>query len=272
MCLPLLLAGADSMGDDVTYEGIVRPSKVVTLKAPVDEAVDELLVKQADVVEAGQVLARMDSEVQRVIVSLATHLAEDPSPVKIAELRLEDAEIRYRRLQRAYEADAANELEVLAARVARDQTSVEVEAAQRQQEQSRLRLDLESSRLEKYTVEAPFRGVVGELSTQAGASLTQDDPMIELIALDPLEASFDLPDTTYGRLAVGDEVTLNAGAPVDRALSAVVDRVVPRIDPGSRTYLVVMRIDNADQRLPSGFVVTLTLDDAPGDAASAARH
>ncbi|MEM9252562.1 MAG: efflux RND transporter periplasmic adaptor subunit [Planctomycetota bacterium] len=245
-----------------TFEGIVQPSRVVTLKAPEDERLGELPVRQAQVVAEGEVLAVMALEVQRRVVELASYLAEDQTRVEIAEFRLKDAELSYKRLQQMLERDAANEFEVLQAEVARDAAAAEVRAAKRQQEEASLRLGLEQERLDRHTVKAPFAGVVTELMTEAGASLTRDDPILELVALSPLEASFDLPDETFGRLAVGDEVALSAGSPVKASLSAVVDRIVPRIDPGSRTYRVVMRIDNADKQLPSGFVVELAMPTA----------
>jgi RND family efflux transporter MFP subunit len=257
-------------GGAETYEGIVRPSRVVTLKAPLEERLAELLVSEAQRVETGQALARMASEEQEAIVDLVRSRAENTTPVEIAELALEDAEVRYQRLKKAYESDAANELEVVSSRIARDRAGAELRAARRERDEAVLRLDLERVRLERHAVVAPFAGVVSEVMTEAGASLTREDPMLELMALDPLEASFDLPDVTYGWLSVGDEVTVSAEAPLARELAAVVDRVVPRLDPGSRTYRVVLRIENAGQVLPSGFVVELHRETAGGDEGAGA--
>jgi len=258
-----LLAATTAPAHAADHQGIVQPSRVVTLKAPLDERLDELPVAQADRVAAGQPVARMADDVQQATVAVARHLAEDDTSLRIATLAVEDAEIRHRRLTQAFDNDAANELELLAARVAADRARAELEAAQRQIHAAQLRLELEQKRLDRHLIPAPFDGVVSQVLSEQGASLTRDDPVLELIALDPLEASFDLPDHTYGRLAVGDSITLLAATPVDRQLQAVVDRLVPRIDPGSRTYRVILRINNPDQRLPAGFVVTLTLDEIP---------
>lgn len=272
LCIAFLgavLGEAAASAEPEQFEGIVRPSRVVTLKAPQDEKLGELPVRQAQTVEKDEVLAVMALEVQRQIVELATYLAEDGTRVEIAELQHKDADIRARRARQVFEADAGNELEMLQAEVARDRAAAEIRAAKREQEVSSLRLGLEQERLNRHTVRAPFAGVVTELMTEAGASLTRDDPILELVALSPLEASFDLPDSTYGRLAIGDEVELSAGPPVDTTLTAVVDRIVPRIDPGSRTYRVVMRIENEDERLPSGFVVMLAMPETETASAEA---
>ncbi|MEO0587250.1 MAG: efflux RND transporter periplasmic adaptor subunit [Planctomycetota bacterium] len=245
------------------HEGIVRPSREVILKAPVDELLAEVLVEQAQPVREGEVLARMSDAVQSVVVELTARRAANDTAKRVAELVFEDAKLEHERLQRTLARNAANEMEVLRAEIAMERAAVEIEAADQALIEAEGQLRLQQRRLDQYEVKAPFDGWVSDIVTEQGASLTRDDEIMQLIALDPLEAAFDLPDTTYGRLSVGDTLPIQAGAPINGPLTAVVDRIVPRIDPGSRTYRAVLTIENPQGQLPAGFVVTLDLSATP---------
>lgn len=244
-------------GGEAGYEGLVKPSRRVVLNAPVDERIASIEVSGGAVVERGELLVQMDQAVQSAMVERAELRASDPTPLRFAELGLDEAEVRLKQVQKAYEGDAANELELISARVARDQARVRVDAARRELERAEVELKLERRRLDRHRIEAPFDGVVVEVISEAGASLTRDEPILELVSLDPLEAEVYLPAERYGRYEVGDAYTLLAGAPIDAALPATLDRIVPVIDPGSRRFKAVFVIDNADAGLPSGFTVVL---------------
>ncbi|MFP4144181.1 MAG: efflux RND transporter periplasmic adaptor subunit [Phycisphaeraceae bacterium] len=246
------------------YEGLVKPSRQVVMQAPLTERVAEIPVEEAQPVEAGQVLAKMDDRVQQSVVELARLRAADDTSVRVAELALEDAQIRLQRLEAAYAGDAANELEVRSARIARDQAKVKLEAARRELEQAKQQLELEQRRLSQYVVEAPFDGHVSRIRTEAGASLTNEEPIFELVALSPLEAELYLPSAEYGRMTVGRTYPLQAGSPVSGTLQARLDRIVPVIDPGSRRFRAVFVIENANAKLPAGFNVFLRQSDIAG--------
>ena len=237
------------------FEGLVKPSRRVVLHAPVEERVEAIKVAEGQFVEAGALLVRMNEDVQAAVVERAELRAADETPVRFAELALEEAELRLKQVRRAFEGDAANELEVISARVARDQAEVRLESARQEREQARVELELERRRLDRYRITAPFDGVIVNIASDQGASLTREEPIIELAALHPLEAEVYLPARLFGRQEKGRRYKLSAGAPVNGTLEAVLDRVVPVIDPGSRSFKAVFVIDNAEGELPSGFTV-----------------
>jgi RND family efflux transporter MFP subunit len=260
---PLIIIGAAmaplvaAQPGATVYEGLVKPSRQVVMKAPVEDRVASIPVRESQSVTAGQVLAQMDDRVQRTAYELARLRAADRSTVEFAELGLAEAELRLEQASAAHARDAANELEVQSARIARDQAQVRLKAARELLRQTQVEMDLEQRRLEQYTIEAPFDGIVTRIQTEAGASLTREEPILELVSLDPLEAEVYVPAERYGELEIGAAYSLLAGAPVDAPLSATLDRVVPVIDPGSRRFRAVFVIDNADDALPSGFPVAL---------------
>jgi hypothetical protein len=58
---------------------------------------------------------------------------------------------------------------------------------------------------------------------------------------------------------VGKTFSLAAGKPVNAKLTGTVKTVDRVFDSASQTFRCVLSIDNADQKLPAGFVVTMEL-------------
>lgn len=240
-----------------SYEGLVKPGRSVVMKAPVEERVSRIAVTEASVVSEGTILAVMDRRVQESVVELASWRAANAESVTFAELDLREAELRLQQAKEAFEAEAANELELQTARIERDRAAAKLREAKRKREQARLELELERRRLERHEITAPFDAVVKRIRGEVGASLRQGEPILELVAVDPLEAEIYLPAGLYGLMEVGQTYRLSAGDPVSEVLSAKLSRVSPVIDPGSRRFWAVFEIENDARRLPPGFSVVI---------------
>lgn len=263
LAILLLLSGVaraqpeQNGGMESGFEGLVKPSRRVVLNAPVDGRLARIVPKEAESVKQGEVLVQMHDAIQRAVVERTSLQAADETPVAFAKLGLEEAQLRLDRVSRSFENDAANELEVISARVARNQAEVRLEAAREELARTRVELKLERERLKQFYIEAPFDGVVSNVVSDAGARLTREEPILELVSLHPLEAEVHLPAASYGRLEVGGSYELRASPPVGGTVTAKLERVIPLIDPGSRTFKAVFAIQNPDRALPSGFSVWL---------------
>ncbi|MEM9418493.1 MAG: efflux RND transporter periplasmic adaptor subunit [Planctomycetota bacterium] len=252
-----------------SVEGIVLPSKQVVLNAPLPSILKEFRVKEGDAVEADQPLAFMDDSLQQAAVKSAEFQAASTTAIRNAELVLEDAMIQVERILEAQVSDAASEWEVRRTRLQAETAAAQLEQAREQQELAKIQLELERARLERYAVLAPFTGRVLRIESEAGASLTQQDPLLTLVAMHPLEAHFHLPSTEYGKLEVGRQYTLRTDASRRLTFNAKLITIDPVIDPASQTFRVVFEIDNADETLPSGFAVWIDTEAVGGEAAAA---
>ncbi len=255
----LTLWGHEAAGQRV--EGTVQPSKEVVLNAPVAAVLGTMNVREGDRVGAEEPLATMDDGLQRVAVRAARLEAESDTAIENAKLVLQDTQIQLDRIRESETRGAASEWEVR-----RAELQVKVEAAnlkqtQEQQMLAQVNLELERERLKRYAVLAPFAGRVLRVAAEAGASLTQQDPILSLVALDPLEAVFHLPATSYGLLKTGTDYPLDRKAQPgeEQAITARLINIDPVIDPASQTFRAVFQIDNADESMPAGFPVYLSL-------------
>lgn len=261
-----------SSGYAEPIEGVVLPSKQVVINAPLPSIVKDIPIEEGDRVEADQIVVFMDDGLQQVAVRSAELQANSTTAIRNAELVLEDAMIQVERILDAQASDAASEWEVRRTRLQAEQASAQVEQAREQQELAGVQLELEQERLKRYAVFAPFTGRVLRIETEAGASLTQQDPLLVLVALHPLEANFHLPAEAYRQISVGETFALLTSKSEASTLSAKVKTIDPVIDPASQTFRVVLEIDNAEEKLPSGFPVWIELNASESQTASSASE
>lgn len=246
---------------DARYKGLVVPSKQVMLVAPLDGIVSKISVKKGDVVKAGDTLAVMDDELQKLAVDAAKLRADSVAAIKVAQLALEEANIEIERAEDLFKQKAITDRELRQRRVVGKQKEAELEAAKEQAALAAANLQLEEAKLRKHSMLAPFDGTVMDLATEEGATMARNDKMIALFALGQLEARINLPNTQGNfelmKAKVGQPFRMMAGDPVNREITGNLKIVRKMIDSASATFLCEFTIDNPDLKMPAGFAVDL---------------
>ncbi|HZD53341.1 MAG TPA: efflux RND transporter periplasmic adaptor subunit [Woeseiaceae bacterium] len=194
--------------------------------------------------EPGQAVAKGD-------VLVALDQRDEELAVRLAEVRLHDAERLYERYQRTGDSGAVLPTTLDAARTA-------VESARIELDRARIALDYR-------TIEAPFAGFVGITDIDPGDRVNADTQITTLDDRSSLLVSFDVPESLIDRVAVNDEVavaTWNSREP--RAYGEIVD-IGSRIDPVTRTFEARALVENREDDLRPGmsFRVTMTLPGIP---------
>lgn len=245
---------ADFIGQRM--RGLVMPSKQVVVGAPLDGQLAEVAVDDGDRVETDQVLAVMDEDVQRVVVGVAEMEIEQ------RELQLAEGELQLERITELERENAAQEWEVRRARLSRDSARIQRDSAKEN-------LRLEQVRLEEYQLLAPFDGRVVQVDTDAGTSLRHSEPILSMVALDPLEAELYLPVDVYGKLEIGRTYQLDVDPSFrdvaeqltgEKTLEGRLKSVDPLVNSAADNFRCVFTIDNPDEKLPAGFIVRLVWD------------
>lgn len=104
----------------------------------------------------------------------------------------------------------------------------------------------------KYTIRAPFEGLVTEKLTDVGEWVTRGQPIVRVVQLNPIEMIINVPQKHLARLqlslaAVGTDQALVATISIDnysQVIQGRVKRVVAQADLLSRTFPVRIEIDN----------------------------
>jgi multidrug resistance efflux pump len=111
-------------------------------------------------------------------------------------------------------------------------------------------------------VRAPYTGVVTKKHVSEGDMATSMPPtsLITIEETEILDLRVQVPSSYLERVKVGDEVTVHfpSGA---KDLRAKIGRLVPTISAGTRTFPVILEIDNSRGQYRAGLFAEVKLDD-----------
>jgi membrane fusion protein (multidrug efflux system) len=183
-------------------------------------------------VEAGELLVRLDDDIERA----------DLTEAEAKRVEQQQAVERVSQLQRTNAAAMATLEQVTAAKAAAD---AEVDRARR--------------RLADRVIRAPFAGVVGLTDIDLGARVDNETVLTTLDDISEVEIQFSLPETLFAEIAPGQPISARSAAFAERTFAGSVGSIDTRIDPVGRAFKVRAVIPNPEGVLPSGMFMSLTL-------------
>lgn len=195
----------------------------------------EVLVQSGDKVKQGQVIARLDSDEQRIAADQA-RLARRSAQEKVA---------RYKNLSSA-----------------RAVSSVDVTDAQTALETAELALQTAELNLKRRDISAPWPGIVGIILVNPGDYVTTSTSIATVDDRSEILVDFWVPERFARHMVVGKAVSAEAISIPGKVLDGAIHAVDNRIDQASRTLRVRAKIENPDDNLRAGmsFSVNVTFD------------
>jgi len=182
-------------------------------------------VEEGDRVAQGQVLARVDADRLRI--------EKQQAEADLSRMR-QDFE-RHREMH------------------ARDLISTEVfERVKYDFEAQQARVELVDLELSYSKIKAPFAGVVSERMIKLGNQVNTVDPIFVITAMDPLQATLDVPERELARLEDDQRVSVRLDALPGEVFDGFVQRIAPVIDAGSGTFRVTVEVSDSNDRLRPG--------------------
>lgn len=232
---------------------VIEPSHTIELGVAISGLLAESYFDRSDFVSKGEVMARLESRVERVALAIAEESADNTAGI---ELRKLTADFGNRtRLRNSKLLKTANISEQVM-----DQVSTEAKIAKLQVEQemglSRLsRLEVERARaaLDRREIRSPISGSVTERYKSAGEYVDRE-PVYQIVQLDPLHVEVIVPVEYLGSVKPGMTASVVVQAPgfEDKVVDAVVRRIDAVADAASATFGVRLVMDNSDLKIPGG--------------------
>lgn len=250
--LPAATAQADVLGC------LIEPDRVADVGSQGVGVLERVLVERGDLISAGQVLARLSTQVERASVSVAEARSQAEAEVRQAvaahELAVRKLERTKGLLQQNFVSDQAVDQADAEARVAEHR----VAQARESQRVALREYRLSSAQLGQREIRSPFDGMVVERYRTEGERVERE-PVVRVAKIDPLRVEAIVPASQFGTIVVGQSATVRTDLPAFATLRAhvvLVDRV---IDPGSNSFRVRLSLPNPDMRIPSGLRCKLDL-------------
>jgi membrane fusion protein (multidrug efflux system) len=202
--------------------------------------IQAVFVAEGDRVEAGAPLFQIDP----VPYEMALRAAQAGYDVAVAERRQLESDLQRARTLRKQDVVSAQDLDQLTTKLA------VAEAMERQAEEA---AGLARTNLERTTVRAPYAGSVARrLADEGTTALVQPQTIVVVLQeTGELEAHAAIPESQLAQVHVGDRAVLRVEG-VAEPIEATVTAVSDSIDAQTRTYLVRIRVPNADRVLKAG--------------------
>ena len=224
--------------------GSLRARSTSQMAALEEGVLLELKVREADAVQQGDVLARIDTRrLEASKAQMQAELAMAGATLAEREAQLTNAEADLAALEAAAKSGAISERDLRNAQTQVRTASALAEAGRQSIEALRASLDLLDIRIQDATVKAPFDATVTARHAEVGQWIRPGDPLVTLVSTGPLEAWLNVPERLIG------QVNLNAA-------SVAVHLEATGLDvPGTKPRLIPM-VDERARSLP--FVLDLT--------------
>jgi membrane fusion protein (multidrug efflux system) len=111
----------------------------------------------------------------------------------------------------------------------------------------------------KKTIRAPFSGQLGIRQVNLGQILREGDPIVTLLALDPIYVDFTLPQQQLARLRPGLPVRVTADALPGESIEGRITAISPQIDADIRAVKLQATVSNRAEKLRAGMYVNVAV-------------
>ncbi len=194
--------------------------------------VTQILFESGQVVKTGQVLVRLDTQVEAAQLASAD-----------ADLKLQKAQ--YERTKRLFETNALSKAEL---------DTAEARLAQSEAQVANLR-----GVIDRKTVRAPFSGRLGIRQVDPGAYVNSGTPIVTLQALGQMYVDFNMPQQRLAQLASNQVVNITSDAFPGRTWEGKISTVDAAVDESTRNVKVRAIVDNKDEALRPGMFVDIAV-------------
>jgi len=214
----------------VTSVGSVQAVQGTEVSAEADGVVRSIEFEAGSIVDAGQVLVRLDDEVEQ-------------SQLRSAEAAAELARLTFERAERL---------------IARNVISrADFEQAEATFKQAKAQVDNVRAIIAKKVVRAPFAGRVGIRRVSVGDYLSKGTPIVSLQSVDPVYVEFSVPQRRLGELREGLNVAATADAHPGAEFWGEITGLEAHVDEATRNVRVQATFANGHGALRPGMFVTV---------------
>lgn len=238
----LEVEGAPGYEVEQRYVGAVEARRRSRLAFELGGTLESVHFEEGEAVEAGSVLAEIDSD------RLRARRNELEATREQAVATRDLAESTLNRFDTLTDRRAVSEQE-------RDEARERLETAEASIRRIDSQIDSVDVDLEKSRLAAPFAGTLARRHVDEGAVVSPNQPVFELLETDRLEVRAGLSEEAVRGLEPGQEIAVRSAE--GERVSLPILRVLPQRDPRARTIDVILDLGAADLSPRDGDLVTV---------------
>lgn len=262
LMFPASAASPRSLDTAEALDCVINPSVVADLGSGVPGILSRINVDRSDFVEAGAVIAELESGVESAALEVARARSELTAEVDLRQVNAAFGQRQQKRTRNLFQRKAISTNDM-------DERETEARLAQLQLRQARDNQDLAKLErlraeeiLKRRTIRSPIAGVVMERFKVVG-EYVEDQPVARVAQIDPLHVEVIVPIEKLGMVRNGMHAEVWSEAVQGKKWQAVVDRVDKVADVASGTYGARLTLPNPDYQIPAGLRCRMQLVEAP---------
>jgi RND family efflux transporter MFP subunit len=221
-----------SLTDRIELSGRLDPWIEVRVSTELGGVVQHVGFDQGQRVSAGQVLARVGTDLMQ-------------ASLDEAEAARRAAEAAFTKTRELFERQHVPRQELIAA-------TSQFEAARAREALARLRL-------ERSIIKAPIAGIAVTREIDPGEVLAPGAPITVIHRIDRLKAKAGIPENDIAAFRVGSDASISVDAYPDKTFEGRVNFIGTAVDGTTRTFPVEVAIDNLKGELRSGMIARVAL-------------
>jgi RND family efflux transporter MFP subunit len=223
--------------------GTLQPVRQATVKSKVSGEVRAITVREGDAVQAGQVLARMDTaDLEAKLIERQGQLASARAQLEMAEKTLSTNQ---KLLKQSFISQNAFD---------NSESSMNVNRGTVMSAEANVRLA--QNAVKDAVATAPLTGIVAKRHVQAGEKVAFDTPLVTVVDLKEIELLALVPAIDIPELRPGMAVELAVDGFGERKFTGRIERINPATEPGTRAILVFVGVPNPNGELRGGMFST----------------
>ena len=267
LILAVLCVSGPALGEEI--QAVTKPSKDVTLSFVRPGRIAKVLVREGEVVKAGQLLAQQDDAAEQAQLAQLKAQAEDITRTKASEAQLAQKKVELKRIEWAAERGGATELEVEQARLDVLISELSLVLTKFQREQDNRKYQEAKIQVARMRLASPIAGKVEAVRAEAGESVDALAEVVRVVDIDPLWIEVPVPLKQAKSLKRGRLVRIGHGDGDDGKKNAATGRIIhiaSVADAASDTLNVKVELANPSGR-PAGQRVHVSLPPPRADVA-----
>lgn len=245
-----------------SFECLIEPWQVVDIRSPADGVIASIPVSRGQVIQLGQTLVTLRSEVETESVNSARHRLSREGQMASVQNRLSYASKKAERAEKLVAQNFVSAQALDEAQTEKQMAESELKSALEAREMARIEFRRASELLALRTIKAPFAGVVIDRMLNPGdlaESGSGRKPVLKVAQINPARTDIALPASLFGQVRVGSSAVVVASIG-GKPFSAVVRSVDRTIDAASDTFVARLEIANATLDVPVGSRCKATLE------------
>ena len=245
----------------IAVPGVTEPFQDVTLGAFVPGTIGRLLVKEGDIVKAGQPLMEMVKRTEELEVERRKLVMDSKAELEGAIAKMETTKADFESTRKLFEATksvskddlAKKELEYKLAVSDKDRLAIS-------EDREVIEYEMAKETLRERTLVAPMAGHVVQFFKDRGESCKAQDPLVRMVAIAQFYFVANVEARSAYSLKAGEDVSVDVEVGKKTVtVTGKISFVSPVVDPASGLVRVKVLCNNTDGQVRPGVAGTLQL-------------